>query len=156
MPFETKDNIGSVTMSGKVELTGDVGAGGELGHHVGVHRNHDLFLFSHYGISVLNLYRHPILEGRSQNGRAHVHDPLLGDLRQVGRVREVEVYLGVLTHEIENLFDGQVLVLRYVDDLYGIIVQICLLPLHEVFHKVHGYIIYIKEGVRIESVTNSP
>ena len=44
MPFETTDKVGSVTMQGEVALTGDVGTSGELGHHVGVHRDHDFFL----------------------------------------------------------------------------------------------------------------
>ena len=95
------------------ELTAYVGARVELGHHLRVHRDHDLLLLGHEGVPVFDLLGDPLLEVLTYDGRANVHDPLLGDLRQVGRVGEVQVDLRVLADESKDLFERQVLVFRH-------------------------------------------
>ena len=95
---------------------------GKLRGHHWVHADHDLFLFGHDGIALLDLLGDPLLEVLAHDGGADVQDPLLRDLRQVGLVGQVQVDLRVLTYEGEDLLERQVLVLRHVDVLDRVVV----------------------------------
>ena len=62
IPLETVRKQRRVRRAEDFGLTGDVGAGGELGRHLGVHGDHDLLLLRHDGISILDLLLNPFLE----------------------------------------------------------------------------------------------
>ena len=114
----------------------------ELGRHNGVHADHDFFLFSHNSISLFDLFRDPFLEILSDDGCAHVHNPLLRDLGQVGIVWQVVFNIRMSADEFHYSFDRQVFVLRHMQMLDGVIVQICLLSAKDIFQKVDRSIVY--------------
>ena len=108
-------------------LTGDVGAGGELGRHLGVHGDHDLLLLGHDGVPILDLFLDPLLEAGTDDGRAHVHDPLLRDLLDVGLVRQVVVDLRLRAGEGEDVLQAQAFVLWNMNILDLVVVDPALL-----------------------------
>ena len=70
-------------------LTTHMGAGRELGCHLGIHGYHDLLLLCHERVSVLDLLLDPHLEDLPEDGRAHVHNPLFGHFWYNGLIGEV-------------------------------------------------------------------
>ena len=64
-------------------------AGRELSCHRWIHGNHNLFLLCHERVSILDLLLDPHLEDLAEDGRANVHNPLLGYLLQIDLVGEV-------------------------------------------------------------------
>ena len=71
---------------------------------MGIHRNHDLFPFSHQRVTVFNLLLYPNLEDLSKDCCTYINDPLLGDLQHIGLVREVGLYSRPLFNEGKDLF----------------------------------------------------
>ena len=69
-------------------LTGHVGAGLELGSHLGVHGDQHLLLSAHDGVSLLDLVRDPGLELATEDDCADIDDPLLRNFLQVNIVRQ--------------------------------------------------------------------
>ena len=121
-----------------------MGAGLELGRHLWVHRDHDLLLFSHQRIPFFDLSIDPFLEVSSDHGGADVHDPLLRHLREVGLIREVEIDCRLVTDELHHALEGQVLVLRHVDVLDLVVVQVRLPPRQDIFQEVDGRVVWMK------------
>ena len=119
-----------------------MGAGRELLRHYRVHRDHDLLFLGHQGVPFFDLRINPFLEVSSDHCGADVHDPLLRDLREVGLIREVQIDLRLVADELHHALEGQVLVLRHVDVLDLVIMQICLPPRQDIFQEVDGRIIY--------------
>ena len=107
-------------------LTRDMGAGVELGQHLWVHGDHDLLLFRHRCIPVLDLLADPLLEAVSEHGGTDIHEPLLRDLRDIDLVGEVLLDPWVLRREGQDLLDGEVAVLRDVDGLDVVDVDVAL------------------------------
>ena len=70
-------------------LTGDVRAGLKLGRHVGIHRDHDLFLFGHVRVALLLLLPDPLPERLADHRSTYVDDPLLGHLLDVRMIWKV-------------------------------------------------------------------
>ena len=148
IPFETESKDELERICAATVLTGDVRAGFELGGHLRIHGDHDLLLLRHERVPLLDLLGDPLLEVLAHDGGADVQDPLLRDLRQVGLVGQVQVDLRVLAHEGEDLLERQVLVLRHVDVLDGVVVQVRLLPLHDVLEEVDRRVVCKKKEIR--------
>ena len=109
-------------------LTRHVTGGAELGRHRRIHGDHHLFLLLHEDVALLDLLIDPLLEGVPEDGGANVHDPLLGNLREVELVRQVEVDESLSGDEGHHLLDAEVLVLRHVQRLHIVVAQVCLPP----------------------------
>ena len=95
-----------------------MGASSELLSHLRVHSDHDLLLVGHQRVSLLHLVADPVLEHVAEHSGANVDEPGLRDLGQVDVIREELLEPRLLRGEGENLFDGQILVLRDVDGLH--------------------------------------
>ena len=115
-----------------------MGARRELGRHGRVHGYHNLLLLGHELVSLLHLVADPVLEALPEDGRADIDNPLLGDLRKVDLIRKVLLDLRLGADELQDALDGQVLVLRYVDRLDIIIVEISFLPSKDILQEVYG------------------
>ena len=115
---------------------------GKFRSHHRVHADHDLFLFRHNGISILNLISYPILEILTDYCGTDIDNPLFWDLGQVRLVRKVEPNILMSADKLQYFLDRQVLVLRYVYVLDGVVVQVRLLSFHDVFQEVHRNIVY--------------
>ena len=61
-------------------LTAYMSARLELGRHLWVHGDHDLFLFSHQRVPLLHLLVDPVLEVLTEHGSTNINDPLLRHL----------------------------------------------------------------------------
>ena len=46
--------------------------------------------------------------------------------------------------ELHHAFDREVLILRNVNILYGIIVEVCFLPSENIFEEVDGHVVCIR------------
>ena len=119
-----------------------MGTGSELSCHLGVHGYHDLLLLSHHGVAHLYLLRDPLLEVLTDDSGAYVDEPLLRHLRDVRLVRKVEVDLRLLHSEVQNTLHCQVLVLRNVDVLNVVVVQVGFLALYDVLEEVDGHVVW--------------
>ena len=141
MPLETIWKARSTTSGKGMTLTGDVCAGLKLGRHVGIHRDHDLFLFGHMCVALLLLLPDPLPERLANHRGAHVHDPLLGHLLDVWMVGEVRFNLWLTGDELEDLLERQVPVHG---DVHGLDIRVVDLPLlarQDVLQKVDRDII---------------
>ena len=87
-PFETTETGEGYDENTSEVLTGHVGAGLELGGHLGVHGDQHLLLGAHDGVALLHLVGDPGLELTTEDHGAHVDDPLLRHLLQVDFVRQ--------------------------------------------------------------------
>ena len=123
-----------------------MGAGTELVRHHRVHLDHDLLLVGHQGISILNLLLDPGLERLSQDSGTDIDDPLLRCLRDVGFVGQVMRDSRLLAGELEDLLQGQVLVLRHVHGLDFVVRDVRLLLGQDVLQKVDGNVV-CKQGM---------
>ena len=112
--------------------------------HHRVHRDHHVSLLRHQLVSVLDLFTHPLLEGLIDDRCAHVDDPLLGRLREVLVVGEEGFDVGDVGDELENLLDAQTLVLRDVEMLDLVVLQVPLLLVQDVFEEVDRCVIWTK------------
>ena len=134
-------------------LTGDVRASLKLGSHVGIHCDHDLFLFGHVGVALLLLLADPLPERLADHRGAHVHDPLLGYLLDVWMVREIRLNLRLAGDELEDLLERQVPVHG---DVHGLDIRVVDLPLlarQDVLQKVDRDVVCKK---RRKSENTSP
>ena len=118
-----------------------MGGGLELGRHLGIHGDHDLLLLAHQCIPLLHLLRDPGLELFTENSRDDVDQPLLWDFRHVDLVGEVHEHVGLVDDELEDLLDGEVLVLRHVEGLHLVVVDVCLPPGQDVLEEVDGDVV---------------
>ena len=71
----------------------------------------------------------------------HVDQPLLGHFRQVNVVRQISVNLVLVSDVLENLLNREVLVLRYVQRLDVVVVDIALAPRQDVLQEEDGDIL---------------
>ena len=127
-----------------------MGAGLELGGHLGVHGDQHLLLGAHDGVALLHLVGDPGLELTTEDHGAHVDDPLLGHLLQVDVVGQEVRDVGLLRHELEDALDGEVLVLRHEEGLHLVVGDVCLLAREDVLQEVHGGVVCTKDTVSCE------
>ena len=78
----------------------------------------------------------PLLEAVAQNRSTNINYPLLGHLRQVQVVREVEVHELLGGDEIHHLLEAEVLVLGDVQGLHVVVVHVRLLTREDIFQEV--------------------
>jgi len=90
--------------------------------------------------------RDPVPESVAQHSRADVHQPLLGDLREVRLVGEVGCDIALRGGELEHLLDGQILVLWDVQRLHLAVLDVCLLAAHQVLQEVDRGVVCIETG----------
>ena len=84
-----------------------MGGGMELGRHLGIHSDHDLFFVSHDSVPLLDLIRDPLLERFTDDSSTDIDDPLLGDLWQVGLVGKVAFNLRLGDSELQDLLNAE-------------------------------------------------
>ena len=137
-------------------LTRDVGAGSELLSHDGVHGDHHVALLRHQGVAVFDLLADPSLEWLVDDGSTDVHDPLLRRLRQVLVVGEEGLDIGIVGDELEDLLDGEALVLRHVEVLDLVVEQVPLLLVQDVFQEVYRGVVCTKLGMSIMDELDLP
>ena len=125
-----------------------MGAGFELARHVRIHCDVHFALLCHCLVPLFFAVLDPLSELRAHDGSADVDDPLLRHLGQVGLVGEVVEDAGLVAGEVEDLGQGQVLVLRDVDGLDLVVLQVELLPITEILEEVNGHIIYRNKRIR--------
>ena len=89
----------------------------------------------------------PLPECVAEDCGANVHDPLLWDLGQVHFVRQIVGDAALEVDELQNLLDGQVLVLRNVQRLDIGVENVALLPAEQVLEEVHCDVVYTENGV---------
>ena len=128
-------------------LTADVAAGLELGGHLRVHRNHDLLLLSHDGVALFDLIADPFFELLAHDYSANVDNPLLRHFLQVWLIRQVHLDPRLVANERKDLLDCEVLVLRHVQRLNSVVLDVCLLARDDVFQEVNGHVICKKDKV---------
>ena len=128
-------------------LTADVGAGLELGLHLGVDVDHHLPLLLHEGIPLLDLLLDPVLERLADHRGAHVHDPLLGRLREVRRVGQVVVDVGMLADELADALQGEIVVLRHMARPDLVVLQGLLLAADDVLEEVDRHVVCSPTGI---------
>ena len=126
-----------------------------LGHDR-IHGNHHVSLLGHLFVAVLNLLTDPLLEGLADHDGADVHDPLLRSLRKVDVVGEEVGDVWLVGDELEDLFDGERLVLRHVEVLDLVVEQVPLLLVQYVFEEVHGRVVYRREPLSQERAKYLP
>ena len=80
-------------------LTGNVCGRSELGCHLGVQRDHHLFLRAHDGVTFVPLVVDPVRELIAENSRANIDQPLLRNFWQVDIVGEEVGHVRFLSHE---------------------------------------------------------
>ena len=134
-------------------LTGDVRAGLKLGSHVGIHRDHDLFLFGHVRVALLLLLPDPLPERLADHRSTYVHYPLLWYLLDVRMVWEVGLDLWLAGDELEDLLERQVPVHG---DVHGLDIRVVDLPLlarQDVLQEVDRDVVWKK---RRKSENTSP
>ena len=117
----------------KIQLTAEVGAFCELGGHHGVHRDHDLPLLRHDGVTFLDLFCDPLFEVLANHCSADVYYPLLGDLRQVRLVRQIGLDVRLRCNKLHHAVHSQVFVLGHVQVLHGVVAHVGLLSAHDIF-----------------------
>ena len=126
-------------------LTRDMSRGCELGSEGRIHCDHQLALLRHQGVAILDLLSNPSPEGITEDSSADVHNPLLGDLREVWLVREVVGQVALAAHILEDLLQGEILVLRDVERLHLAVQDVALLASQEVLQVVDGSVVCRKE-----------
>ena len=119
-----------------------MGAVGELLGHHRVHGDHHVSLLRHVGVPLLHLLADPLLERLIDHGGADVDDPLLRRLGYILIIGEEVFDLWHVSDELQDLLDGERLVLRHVEVLDLIIEQGPLLLVQYVFEEVHGRVVY--------------
>ena len=119
-----------------------MGGGFELGRHLRVHGDHDLLLFAHQGVALLDLLDDPILEGITEDNRENVDEPLLGHLWKVDIIRKIHGDDRFVGGVLEDLLDGEILVLRDMDCLHLVVVHIRLTPSENVLQEVDREVVY--------------
>ena len=118
-----------------------MGRGSELGGHLGVDGDHHLLLLTHEGVALLHLVLDPGPELVAKHHGAHVHQPLLGHLGQVDIIGQEVVDVGLLRHEVEDVINGQALVLGHEQRLDLVVRHVRLAPGQHVLEEVDGHVI---------------
>ena len=113
--------------------------------HLRVHGDHDLLFFAHQCITLLNLLRDPFLELITQNSRNCVDEPLLWDFWHVDLVWEVHEHVRLVDDELEDLFDGEVLVLRHVNCLDLVVVDVRFPPGQDILKEIYRDVVIRRE-----------
>ena len=126
-------------------LTADVAAGLELGGHLRVHRDHDLLLLGHDGVALFDLIADPFFELLAHDYSANVDNPLLWHFLQVWLIRQVHLDPRLVANERQDLLDGEVLVLRHVQRLNSVVLDVCFLARDDVLQEVNGHIVCKKD-----------
>ena len=81
--------------------------------HLRVELDHEVALLGHAGVALLDLLLDPVGEEVVEDGVRHVHEPLLGQLRDLALVRVVDEGVGVVADELLQPLDLQGFVLRH-------------------------------------------
>ena len=108
----------------------------ELLGHLWVHRDHQLSLLGHQGVALLDLLSHPLLEWCAKHGCNDVDEPLLGRLWEVDLIGQVVGDIRVVVEEHHDLLQRQVLVLRHVEVLDAVVLEVPLLLVQDVLQEV--------------------
>ena len=133
-----------------------MGGGGELLGHLGVHRDHELSLLRHLGIALLDLVGDPVLEWLTRHGSYNVDQPLLWRLGQVNRVWQVVEDARVVVDLLHDLLNRQALVLRDMEMLNLVILDVAFLLVQHVLQEVNCDVVWTKERVRRQARNHLP
>ena len=117
-------------------LTGDVGRGLEFGCHCRVQGNHHLSLLSHLDVPLLDLFGDPFSELLTNNSGANIHNPLLRRLWQVNVIRQVVGNVRQVADEDHDLLDREILILRHVQVLDAVVLEVGLMLVADVLQKI--------------------
>ena len=90
-----------------------MGAGLELGRHLGIHGDHDLLLLRHEGVSLINLVVDPIPEWIADDRHTYVHDPLLRGMSEIGFVWEIRFDARSIGDKGEDLLQRKILIVGH-------------------------------------------
>ena len=123
-------------------LTAHMSAGIELGFHHRIYVDHHVPLVRHLVVALLDLVIDPVLEGLPGDGRDHVHHPLLRSMLHVRDIGQIVGNLRVLFGPLQDLLDGQVLVLWNVQGLDIVNMNPLLLSAYDRFEEVDRDILY--------------
>ena len=123
-------------------LTADMRRGFKPSSHLRVHGDHHLLLLAHQGVALLDLLDDPILEGITEDNRENVDEPLLGHLWKVDIIRKIHGDDRFVGGVLEDLLDGEILVLRDMDCLHLVVVHIRLTPSENVLQEVDREVVY--------------
>ena len=118
-----------------------MGAGAELCRHIRVHGNHHFLFGIHELVPFLDLVIHPLFELLADDHGTDVDNPLLGHARQVDIVGQIVRNTGLVAGELQDILEGQVLVLGHEQGLDLISFHERLLPVNQVFHEIYGGVI---------------
>ena len=105
----------------------------KLRSHQRVHTDHDLLLFCHNSVPFFDLLRYPFLKILSKDGSTNVDNPLFRHLGQVWLVREVVIDIGLGINKFHDSLHRQVLVLRHVQVLDGVVGDVGLFTTEYIF-----------------------
>jgi len=126
-----------------MRLTANVSTCSKLFRHLWIHGNHDLLLLSHKCIPFLNLLANPFLKLLAYHGSTNVDKPLFWHLRDIWLIRQVVLNIWMLLGKLHNTQDSQVLILRNMDILHGIIMEVSLFASKNIFQEVNRHIVFI-------------
>ena len=146
MPLETVEHHHKINKRSQGVLTRDVCTVGELLGHHRVHGDHHVSLLRHVGVALLHLLANPLLERLIDHGGADVDDPLLRRLGYILIIGEEVFDLWHVSDELQDLLDGERLVLRHVEVLDLVVEQVLLLLVQDVLKEVDGRVVYTKEA----------
>ena len=129
----------------RASLTTRLGGGLEGGGDLGVHLDVEALIHQQLLVPLLHLLAHPGGECALQDGGADVGDPLLGQLRDLLVVGQVQGHLPVRPHEIGDVLDREPIVLRNGNEAHLLAQDALLRARYEVLQKVNGDLVYICE-----------
>ena len=116
--------------------------------HVRIHCDHEVPLVCHFSIAIFDLISNPSLELISEDCSTDIDDPLLRNLLEIRLIWQVQIGHWLVTDELQDLFDGQALVLRDMDGLDVIIVHPGPFAADDVLEEVDGDIVWKKSWMR--------
>jgi len=118
----------------------------EFGCHLWVEGDHHLSLLGHLGVPLLDLLGHPVSECITDDRGTDVHNPLLRRLRQVNVIRQVAGNVGQVADEDHNFFDREILILRHVQVLDVVVLQVGLVLVADVLQEIYRDVVCM-EGI---------
>ena len=121
-----------------------------------IHVDHHVAVVSHLSVSLFNPNGDPFAKDRPEDSGNHIAYPLLGKLLNINIIWHVVLDLPGLLRKGQDVFGGQVLVLRHIDRLDIVDMDPFLLPTNDVFQKVDGDILYGKSKVSMAKKTHLP
>ena len=112
MPLLATDRKGMMVRDNRIALTTNSRTLTENLCDLRIHLDHDILLYRHLGVAVLDLCLHPFGELIFEHGGDDIADPLLGRLGQLElRLRQIIVDMPmVIGQELEDLFDSEAFV----------------------------------------------